>query len=108
MSTTSPSCTLARDFTFHPGAGLAGRDVYRDLCTCGITVRGYTHDQAQADFDRHQTIPAPPADVLTRPITKQDISAYPDYFISGPGRAIAGQTDCGHGYYLTDSCPCCP
>jgi hypothetical protein len=51
--------------------------------------------------------PVPPSDVLARPITRADVSAYPVYFIHGPGRDVASSTDCGHGYNLTDSCPCC-
>lgn len=51
--------------------------------------------------------PVPPADVLSRPITKADVDAYPDYFILGPGQDTAYATDCPHGYRLTDSCPCC-
>lgn len=51
--------------------------------------------------------PAPPRDVLDRRITRADVKAYDVYFIWGPGRDIASRTDCGHGYYLTDSCPNC-
>ncbi|ASR36600.1 hypothetical protein BAY61_18125 [Prauserella marina] len=51
--------------------------------------------------------PAPPGDVLARAITRDDVRRYPTYFIWGPGRDIASRTDCGHGYYLTDSCPGC-
>ena len=51
--------------------------------------------------------PKPPAEVLARAITRRDYTQYPVYFIWGPGRDIASRTDCGHGYYLTDSCPCC-
>jgi hypothetical protein len=50
----------------------------------------------------------PPADVLNRPPTADDVHAYPIYFILGPGADIASHTDCGHGYNLTDSCPICP
>lgn len=49
----------------------------------------------------------PPADVLDRAPTPADVSAYPVYFILGPGADIASRTDCGHGYFLTDSCPVC-
>ncbi|MFE3280062.1 hypothetical protein [Nocardia sp. NPDC059239] len=106
MTFTPPACHID-GFSFHPGAGLGGHDVHRGTCACGITVRGFTLAGAQADYARHAAVPAPPADVLARPITRADVQANPDYFISGPGRAIASQTDCGHGYYLTDSCPCC-
>ncbi|WP_280381395.1 hypothetical protein [Nocardia wallacei] len=106
MSYTPPTCAIDT-FDFYPGGGIGGHDVYRATCACGQPIRGMTIDAAQADFDRHKAIPTPPADVLARPITLADLKAYPDYFISGPGRALAGRTDCGHGYYLTDSCPCC-
>ena len=54
-----------------------------------------------------QNMTVPPLEVLSRPITKADVSAYPVYFIIGPGCEIAERTECGHGYYLTDSCPGC-
>lgn len=53
-------------------------------------------------------IPTAPAYVLALPLTAAIVADYPAYFISGPGRPVASRTDCGHGYYLTDSCPCCP
>lgn len=49
----------------------------------------------------------PPASVLARTPTVADVRAWPQYFIAGPGYAIASTTDCGHGYHLTDSCPGC-
>lgn len=51
------------------------------------------------------TIPRRPK---TSGLTVRDITRYPDFYIAGPGRALASQTDCGHGYNLTDSCTCCP
>jgi len=68
--------------------------------------------QARAHFRKYlddlgANAPVPPADVLNRTITHADVRAYPDYFILGPGRAVAQATDCGHGYRLTDSCPNC-
>lgn len=51
--------------------------------------------------------PVPPDNVLTRTITQRDIMDYGVYFIWGPGHEVASRTDCGHGYMLTDSCPCC-
>ncbi|QYN17498.1 hypothetical protein [Amycolatopsis sp. DSM 110486] len=56
---------------------------------------------------RGANAPVPPADVLARTITYADVQAYPDYFILGPGQAVASTTDCGHGYNLTDGCPNC-
>lgn len=49
----------------------------------------------------------PPQNVLDRDPTVEDVSAYPWYFIVGPGRVVASRTLCDHNYYLTDSCPCC-
>ncbi|WP_043737497.1 hypothetical protein [Nocardia asiatica] len=106
MTTTPPACSIG-GFTLYPRGGLGGHDVYCAKCACGYPIRGWDLDDANANFDRHLAIPAPPADVLARTITLADVRAWPEYFISGPGRAIASQTDCGHGYYLTDSCPCC-
>ena len=54
-----------------------------------------------------ENAPKPPADVLARTITHRDVRQYPEYFIWGPGYDIACRTDCGHGYNLTDSYPCC-
>lgn len=52
-------------------------------------------------------IPVPPADMLAKEPTVAAVRAYPDYYITGPGREVAGKTECPHGYYLTDSCPNC-
>ncbi|MPY55528.1 hypothetical protein [Streptomyces acidicola] len=44
---------------------------------------------------------------MGEPLTAADVSADPEFWISGAGRKIASRTDCGHGYNLTDSCPGC-
>jgi hypothetical protein len=67
---------------------------------------------ASANFARYidglvADAPVPPAEVLSRAITPADVAAYPVYFIHGPGQDLAHATDCGHGYTLLDSCPCC-
>jgi hypothetical protein len=54
------------------------------------------------------TIEIPPADVLKRTPTPADVATYPEYYICGPGATVARQTQCEHGYNLTDSCPVCP
>jgi hypothetical protein len=88
---------------------LLGRDRYSASCTtCGVPCMGWTQDQAHAAFVAHRDMPAPPADVLAAPLTVDIVAAYPAYFINGRGRQLAARTDCGHGYFLTDSCPCCP
>jgi hypothetical protein len=51
--------------------------------------------------------PVPPQDVLARRVTAADVRAYPVYFIHGPGRNIAQNTLCAHGYTLVDSFPGC-
>lgn len=47
--------------------------------------------------------PEPKAGQLTR----TDVTRYPWYYLSGPGRPVAQATDCPHGYTLVDSCPGC-
>lgn len=87
---------------------LFGRDRFSASCqTCGVPCTGWTEEAARAEFEAHKAIPAPPADVLARPLSKAIFDQFPEYFITGRGRVIASQTDCGHGYRLTDSCPCC-
>jgi hypothetical protein len=87
---------------------LFGRTRVRAQCvTCNVPLGDWTIGEVRANFERHKTIPAPPAEVLARPIVKDDIRAYPDYFISGRGRRLASVTLCPHDYYLTDSCPGC-
>lgn len=39
--------------------------------------------------------------------TVADVRRDPQYWIAGPGHALAEATDCPHGYRLTDSCPGC-
>ena len=60
-------------------------------------------DQMCAEIGEHAEIPPP--EVLTRTATPDDVKRYPAYFIMGAGREAAQNTRCGHGYYLTDSCP---
>lgn len=40
-------------------------------------------------------------------LTPELIRQYPEYYIAGPGREQASQTNCRHLYFLTDSCPGC-
>ncbi len=58
------------------------------------------------DPDAHDT--PTPRRPRNRALTIRDVARYPEYYIAGPGRDEASRTDCGHGYYLTDSCPLCP
>lgn len=91
-----------------PGAPLAARRRVRAECACGITIGGWDDAQVRDLYARHLAIPRPPADVLAKDApTKADVRAWPDFFISGPGRRVASATHCPHVYYLTDSCPGC-
>jgi hypothetical protein len=54
----------------------------------------------------------PPVIALRTLPDRDTVRTWPDFYISGPGRAVAELTDCGpvdspHGYNLTDSCPLC-
>jgi hypothetical protein len=49
----------------------------------------------------------PPANVLCRPPTVDDVRRWPEFFIAGPGREVASRTECRHDYLLTSSCPGC-
>lgn len=42
-----------------------------------------------------------------RKLRPADIRDNPEYFISGPGVALAAATSCDHGYLLTSTCPGC-
>ncbi|HEV2931263.1 MAG TPA: hypothetical protein VGW74_21485 [Propionibacteriaceae bacterium] len=49
----------------------------------------------------------PPPEQLTVLPTATAVREYPEFWLTGPGRAVAGRVDCGHGYYLTATCPNC-
>lgn len=67
--------------------------------------RRIRRDQAARDAE----IPAPPAHVLNREITIEDVRAYPRYFIlTTQGSERARKVMCEHGYGALDSCPNCP
>ncbi|MTD58166.1 hypothetical protein [Amycolatopsis pithecellobii] len=70
-------------------------------------VQGWHESAPRAQAREVEKASVPPEDLLDRTITRRDVQQYDVYFIWGPGRDIASRTDCGHGYYLTDSCPCC-
>ncbi|QIS00974.1 hypothetical protein F5X71_00300 [Nocardia brasiliensis] len=87
---------------------LFGRSRVRADCACGITISAWGAAQLRELYARHLTIPRPPAEVLAKDSpTVADVRLWPDFFISGPGRAVASCTHCPHDYYLTDSCPGC-
>ncbi|WP_218007368.1 hypothetical protein, partial [Nocardia otitidiscaviarum] len=90
------------------GAVLAGRTRVRAECACGIAITGWDAAQIRDQYARHLTIPRPPGDVLAKEApTVADVRDWPEFFISGPGRAVASATPCQHDYRLTDSCPGC-
>lgn len=41
-------------------------------------------------------------------VTPADVYWHPAYYLNGPGSPAAEVSKCGHGYGITDSCPCCP
>lgn len=87
---------------------LSGHPRVRAECACGTTFGAYDESQLRNLYADHLAIPKPFADVLEKDApTAIDVHAWPDFFISGPGRAIASQTACPHDYRLTDSCPGC-
>lgn len=91
-----------------PRGQLGGRPRVRAACACGITISSWDDAQVRDLYAQHLAIPRPPAEVLAKAaLTKADVRAWPDFFISGPGRAVASRTLCPHEYYLTDSCPGC-
>ncbi len=103
MITTTGCFTTVRPYI------LFGRTRFSASCAaCGVPCSGWTERQARMEFDAHHAIPAPPADVLAGALTAEKVAKYPEYYIRGRGHALAASTDCGHGYWLTDSCPCCP
>lgn len=59
------------------------------------------------DWSRGGQEPTPKRPKQHGQVTRADVKRYPAYYISGPGRNAASASDCGHGYWLTDSCPMC-
>lgn len=49
----------------------------------------------------------PPLEVLTRVPSRDAVREFPDFYLAGPGRALAEVVPCLHLYNLTDSCPGC-
>lgn len=49
----------------------------------------------------------PDMDTVMQLPTREAVSQYPQFYVSGPGGAVAELTPCPHGYHLTDSCPGC-
>lgn len=87
---------------------LAGHPRVRAECACGTTFGAWDDAHMRDKFAEHLAIAKPFADVLEKDApTAIDVHAWPEFFITGPGRAIASQTPCPHEYRLTDSCPGC-
>jgi hypothetical protein len=104
--------------TTTPTTTTAAQDVYDAIMAAGYTptpgCNTFTDPAAKAfrtalrtaDYDIAATL-APPADILATTPTAQTVILFPDYYINGPGRAVASTTLCDHGCHLTDSCPGC-
>ncbi|GAA2046721.1 hypothetical protein [Nocardiopsis rhodophaea] len=69
--------------------------------------RALLDDHHPARYPHFNWATDPYPDPAPTRITKADVDRYPAYYICGPGRELADNTDCPHGYRLTDSCPCC-
>lgn len=92
----------------HPGHPLFGRPRVRAACGCGVVFTAWDDAQLRDLYAEHLTVPVPPAEVLAQDApTVADVKAWPDFFMAGPGRAVAQATECPHAYHLTDSCPGC-
>ncbi|MFE3052267.1 hypothetical protein [Nocardia sp. NPDC059239] len=104
MNDIESGCSI----TFSRGRADDGTEVFVGTCTaCGLLIRAATREDAQARFDYHVSIPAPPPEVLRRPITPADVDNYPEYFLNGSGYGIAARLTCEHGRALTDPCDEC-
>lgn len=87
---------------------LNGRPRVHADCACGSYFGAWDEAALRNKFAEHLTIPRPPAELLAKDApTVADVTAWPEFFITGPGRAIAQVTRCHHNYCLTSSCPGC-
>ncbi|WP_043654558.1 hypothetical protein [Nocardia thailandica] len=66
-----------------------------------------TRADARARWDHHRTVPAPPASVLTEPVTRDLVDDWADWFLNGRGYLQASTTRCAHGRRLTEFCDTC-
>lgn len=92
-----------------PAPMVRGHSRVRADCGCGYFFNTWDEARLRDHYAAHLTIPAPPAEVLAQDApTIADVKLWPEFFISGPGRAVAEKTHCPHkSHYLTDSCPGC-
>lgn len=87
---------------------LFGHPRVRADCACGTTFGAWDESHLRNKYAEHLSISQPPAEVLAKDApTLADVHKWPEFFILGPGRAVASQTPCPHDYRLTDSCPGC-
>lgn len=101
---TSDDCSIV--ISFH--VGKVGEEMFTGVCArCGVPVWASTLQDAEALFVAHETIPAPPAVVLARPVTVADVDTYPEWFLNGRGHPVAAAVKCQHGYSLVAFCPHC-
>lgn len=87
---------------------LFGYPRVRADCGCGTTFGAWDEFHLRNKYAEHLAIARPPAELLAKDApTLADVHAFPEFFITGPGRAVASKTRCAHDYFLTDSCPGC-
>lgn len=101
---SSEDCEFALTDSIDPD----GHGLVQGKCVpCGIPVLAASHRDAIARFEEHRDIPAPPAEVLSQPVTVELIDDYPAWFINGRGYKAALATKCPHGESLLFFCASC-
>lgn len=83
-----------------------GKLVRGECVPCGYPVWSASPDDAQVRFEHHRGIPAPPAEVLARPVTAALVDEFPAWFLNGRGYRAASVARCGHGEPVTDCVNC--
>jgi hypothetical protein len=93
-----------------PAAEFPGGDVETEYGTIPGCVRSTcVHSRMAHDVEDDQD-PVPLCGAPDCPcgkLTPAIIREFPEYYIAGPGRERASETNCRHDYRLTDSCPGC-
>ena len=102
MSSDNCSITITEHVTSR------GETAFSGTCVrCGVPVWAASREDAQARFAEHRDIPAPPAEVLARPVTGADVDEYPEWFLNGRGCPVAAAVKCEHGVPLVGFCLAC-
>ncbi|MFC4128968.1 hypothetical protein [Nocardia rhizosphaerae] len=101
---SSSECRIEFTETNTPG----GETIVFGVCDpCGLPIQAASRGDAETRFDHHRTIPAPPAEVLARPATPDDVDDYPEWFLNGRGYPVAVAAKCVHGLALVSFCSGC-